>query len=106
MEEMRKQMEARREEFKGRAPGMPGKLMFSTSSGSFDPNTGTAWSSRRYSDGDTSVTETMRRHKGHELHIVERISLHGSNLVYKHEVTGPGNIHDEREITFKLPSSG
>jgi hypothetical protein len=87
MEEMRKEMETRRQEFgQGRAP-LLAKLSFGTSFGSFDPKTGTASSSHRYLDGDTSVMETMRRHKGHELHIIERISLQGSNLVYKHEIT-------------------
>jgi hypothetical protein len=63
MEEMRKEMETRRQEFgQGRAP-LLAKLSFGTSSGSFDPKTGTASSSHRYLDGDTSVTETMRRHK-------------------------------------------
>ncbi len=54
-------------------------------------------------DDDTFVQETLRNHKGHELKVVERIRLEGSRLIYKHAITGPGDKHDQREITFDIP---
>jgi len=53
-------------------------------------------------DGDTYVVETHRSVRGHELTIVERLRVDGESLIYKHEVTGPGGKHDEREITFDI----
>jgi len=54
-------------------------------------------------EGDTFIHETMRNHRGHELKVVERIRAEGKHLIYKHEITGPGDKHDEREITFDIP---
>jgi hypothetical protein len=59
-------------------------------------------SSRQYLEGDTIVTETMRRQKGYELRVIERVREDGQRLIYKHEVTGPGEKRDEREIVFDL----
>ncbi len=55
-----------------------------------------------YWEDDTCVTETLRRHKGHELRIVERIRIADGLLSYKHEVRGPGEKHDEREMLFDI----
>jgi hypothetical protein len=54
-------------------------------------------------DGDTYVVETYRGLHGHELTVIERIRLDGQRLIYKHEVTGPGDKRDEREVVFELP---
>ena len=50
----------------------------------------------------TLVTERHHHYKGHELAIVERIRIDGDRLIYNHEVTGPGDKHDEREIRFEI----
>ena len=44
----------------------------------------------------------VRRHLGHELTVSERIRVDGQRLIYKHEITGPGEKRDEREIVFDL----
>ena len=69
----------------------------------YDPSRGTASSSFTYWDGGTFVTETLRRHKGHEFTVTERIRVEDNRLIYKHEITGPGKKHDEREINFEIP---
>jgi hypothetical protein len=46
--------------------------------------------------------KTHRSVRGHELTIVERLRVDGEHLIYKHEVTGPGGRHDEREIAFEI----
>ena len=57
-------------------------------------------------EADTLVVETHRHHLGHALTIVERLRLDGERtLVYKHEVTGPGNISDSREIRFDVEAA-
>src|SRR5437867_4804284 len=53
-------------------------------------------------EGATFVQETLRNHKSHELTIVERIRAEADRLIYKHEVRGPGDKPDEREVTFDL----
>ena len=53
-------------------------------------------------DGDTYVVGTHRFMRGHELTVIERIRVERQRLVYKHEITGPGEKHDEREITFEI----
>jgi hypothetical protein len=68
----------------------------------YNPDTGVGSSSFHYWEEDTSVTETMRRYKGTELSVIERIRLDGQRHIYKHEVTGPGDKRDEREIVFEL----
>ena len=47
----------------------------------------------------------MRNHKSRELAIVERILVEGDRLIYKHDVRGPGDKHDEREVIFNIPLS-
>jgi hypothetical protein len=45
----------------------------------------------------------MSRYKGTELSVIERIRIDGQRLIYKHEVTGPGEKGNEREeIVFDL----
>jgi hypothetical protein len=34
--------------------------------------------------------------------VIERIRVDGQRLIYDHEITGPGEKHDQREIVFKL----
>jgi len=34
--------------------------------------------------------------------VSERIRVDGQRLIYKHEITGPGEKRDEREIVFDL----
>jgi hypothetical protein len=53
-------------------------------------------------DGDTDIYETVHHHAAHQLKVIERIHLDGQRLIYKHEVTGPGDKRDERQITFEL----
>ena len=55
-----------------------------------------------YLDGDTLVAETHRYKDGHELAIVERISIQDEHLIYKHDITGPQGKRDERGIVFDL----
>jgi hypothetical protein len=55
--------------------------------------------------GDTFISEVTRNHRGHQLQIVERICVDGSRLLYKHEVTSPGNKRDEREVSFDIPTA-
>jgi hypothetical protein len=98
---LRKRMEERRLEMTQKLkPGTIGG--FGVSSG-YDPTRGSGSSSFNYWDGDTFVAETRRHHQGHELTIIERLQLQAAKqLVYKHEITGPGGKRDEREITFKI----
>ena len=56
-------------------------------------------------EGATFVQETLRRHQGHELKIVERIRIEGPRLFYKHEVLGPGGTREEREVIFDFGES-
>jgi hypothetical protein len=56
-------------------------------------------------EGDTLIRETMRNHWGHDVKVVERIRIEGGRLVYKHEVLGPGDKHDEREVVFNIPQN-
>ena len=104
VEEMRQRMrqrmdERRREVMQRQRPGMIGGF---GGSGNYDPDRGSASSSFSHWDDDTFVTETLRRHKGHEFTVIERVRVDGRHVIYKHEITGPGGKHDEREITFDL----
>jgi hypothetical protein len=36
------------------------------------------------------------------LTIVESLRVESERVIYKHEVTGPGGQHDEREVTFEV----
>jgi hypothetical protein len=102
VEEMRQRMQQKMEErhrevIQRQRPGTIGGF---GGSGNYDPDRGSASSSFSHWDDDTFVTETLRRHKGHEFTVVERVRVDGTHLVYKHEITGPGDKHDEREIHF------
>jgi hypothetical protein len=59
-------------------------------------------SSFEHSESDTFVHEILRNHKGHEVTVVERIRVAGDRLIYRHEVVGPGDKRDEREVVFDL----
>ena len=78
----------------------PGTIGGFGGSGNCDPDRGVASSSFSHWDDDTFVTETLRRHKGYEFTVIERVRVDGTHLIYKHEITGPGEKHDEREIHF------
>jgi hypothetical protein len=68
----------------------------------FDLDRGSASSSTSGWDDDTFVVQTYRQHQGHELMVIERIRVDSQRLIYKHEITGPGDRRDEREIVFDL----
>jgi hypothetical protein len=53
-------------------------------------------------EGDTLIVQTYRQHQGHELMVIEHIRVEGSHLIYKHELQGPGDKRDEREVVFDL----
>jgi hypothetical protein len=95
---MRQHMENGRQEMMQRQ--RPGTVAGFGGSRNYDPNREYGSSSFSHWDGDTFVQETLHRHKGHEFTVVERVRLDGTQLIYKHEITGPGDKHDEREIHF------
>ena len=96
----RKRMEERRTEWKQRQ--RPGTVAGFGGGSNYNPDTGVGSSSFHYWETDTFVAETLRRHKGHEVTVIERIRLDGDHLIYKHEISGPGGKRDEREIVFEL----
>jgi len=98
-EEMRMEMRKRMEE---RLPKRPGTLGGFGGSGSYNPNTGSGSHRLDYWDGDGFVVQTYRQHLGHEIMVIERIRVDGQRLIYKHEISGPGDKRDEREVTFEL----
>jgi hypothetical protein len=102
VEEMRQRMRQRMEERRRAAMQRqrPGTVGGFGGGGNYDPDRGVASSSFSHWDGDTFVEETLRRHKGQEFTVVERVRVDGTHLIYKHEVTGPGDKHDEREVHF------
>jgi hypothetical protein len=71
--------------------------------GGYNPDTGAASYGFSHWDGDTFITETLRRHKGHEFTVIERVRVDGQRLIYRHEIIGPGDKRDEREIIFDTP---
>jgi hypothetical protein len=93
--EMRQRMEERQKGRRGLINGFAGR-------GNYDPARGSASSSTSSSEDDTFVAQTYRQHKGHELMVIERIRLDGKRLIYKHEVIGPGDKRNEREVVFDL----
>jgi hypothetical protein len=97
---MRQRMDERRLEVMQRQ--RPGTVAGSGGSGNYDPDRGVASSSFSHWEGDTFVAETLRRHKGQEFAVVERTRIDGKHLIYKHEITGPGERHDEREVVFEI----
>jgi len=104
VQEMREQMRQRMEERRLGAiqRQKPGTIGGFGGHGRYDPDRGSASSSFSHWDDDTFVTETLRRHKGHEFTVVERVRVDGTHLIYKHEITGPGDKHDDREIMFDV----
>lgn len=104
VQEMRQRMRQRLEERRLGAieRQKPGTIAGFGGRGNYDPDRGSASSSFSHWDDDTFVTETLRRHKGHEFTVVERVRVDGTQLIYKHEITGPGGKHDEREIAFEI----
>jgi hypothetical protein len=101
---MRKRHQEHREEAGKRmiAQQRPGTISASGGSGSYNKTTGSGSHGMSQWDGDTFVVQTYRQHLGHELIVMERILLDGDHLIYKHEVTGPGEKRDEREVVFDL----
>jgi hypothetical protein len=61
-------------------------------------------SSREGWEDGTYIRETVRNHWGHDVKVVERIRIEGGRLIYQHEVLGPGDKHDEREVVFNILS--
>jgi|SRR5438093_1204133 len=98
--DMRKRMEERRLEVMQRQK--PGTVGGFGGTSHYDPAKGAGASSFQYWEKDTYIQETHRRHLGHELTVSERIRVDGQRLIYKHEITGPGEKRDEREIVFDL----
>src|SRR6476469_6282021 len=88
LEEMRKRMEQRRTEVMQHQK--PGTIAGFGGAVSYDPTKDVAHFSASHWEDDISITETLRRHKGHEIAVVERIRVDGQRLIYKHEVVGPG----------------
>ena len=70
---MRQRMEERRQEVMQRQ--RPGTIGAFGGSSNYDPDRGSASSSFSHWDDDTFVTETLRRHKGHEYTVVERVRV-------------------------------
>jgi hypothetical protein len=99
-QQMRKRMDERRLEMMQRQK--PGTIAGFGGTSNYDPTKGAGASSFNYWDGDTYIQETYRRHLGHEFTVIERIRIDGQRLIYKHQITGPGEKRDEREIIFDL----
>src|SRR5258705_5196060 len=72
-ERARQRWDERRQEMAQRQK--PGTLSGFGGSGRYDPERGVASSSFSHWDGDTFVTETLRRHKGHEFTVIEQIRV-------------------------------
>lgn len=98
-ERMQKNMDARR--LKALQLHKPLKMTGFVGSGNYDPSQESASGSFSHWHGDTYVTETFRRHRGHEFTVTERVRVQENRLIYKHEIRGPGEQHDEREINFE-----
>jgi hypothetical protein len=89
----------RRQEFAQRQK--PGTLSVFGGGSRYDSERGVGSASFNHWEGDTFVVETLRRHKGHEFTVIERIRIDGSRLTYKHEILA-GDKRDEREIVFDV----
>jgi hypothetical protein len=107
METIRKRHEQHREEMKKRIATQqrPGTISGFGGSGNYNPTTGSGSHGMSHWEGDTFIAQTYRQHQGHELMVIERIRVDGQRLIYKHEVAGPGEKRDEREIIFDLPQA-
>lgn len=80
-----------------------GTIAVSGGGSGYDPTHGSGSSTFHYWDGDAFVEETHRFHQGQKLITIEHLRLEpGKQFIYKHEVTGPGQKHDEREIVFPI----
>ena len=104
METMRKRHEQHREEVRNRmlAQQRPGTVSGFGGGGGYNPKTGSGSYGMSHWEGDTFIVQTYRQHQGQELMVIERIRLDEAQLIYRHEVTGPGDKRDEREIVFDL----
>ena len=80
----------------------PGTFAGYGGGGGYNPDTGAASYGFTHWDGDTYITETLYRHKGHEFTVIERMRVEGAHVIYRHEITGPGDKRDEREIVFDI----
>src|SRR5215813_11822618 len=96
METMRKRQEQHREEVRNRmlAQQRPGTVGGFGGGGGYSPKTGSGSHGMHHWEGDTLIVQTYRQHLGHELMVTERIRVEGQHLIYKHEVTGPGEKRD------------
>lgn len=101
MQSMRQRLEDRREVIRKHNEGKH-RITGFIGAGNYDPTRGAASSGMSGWDGDTHVIQTYRQHQGHELMTIESIRVDGERLVYKHEVTGPGDKRDEHEVVFDL----
>ena len=106
MDAMLKHLDERRAEMQKRVEERtkrPGTISGFGGSGSYNPLTGSGSHSFSYWDADGFVVQTYRQHQGHDMMVTEHIRIHDQQLIYKHEITGPGEKHDEREISFDIP---
>ena len=95
----RERWDERRQEF---AQGQkPGTVSVFGGARRYDSERGVGSASFNHWESDTFVAETLRRHKGHEFTVIERIHIDGSRLTYKHEILA-GDKRDEREIVFDV----
>jgi hypothetical protein len=99
-DEMRQRMKERRTQVMQRQK--PGTFAAFGGGGNYDAAKGVASSSFSHWEDDWYVTEVLRRHHGHELSIVERVRVDGHHLIYRNEVSGPGDKRDEREVVFDV----
>ena len=103
---MKKRFEDKRLEMRlrleARLAQRAGVIIGSGSKAGYEATRGSGSSSMDQWEGDTYVVHTYRHHQGHEIMVAERLAVDGKRLIYKHEVTGPGNKHDERESVFEL----
>ena len=104
MAAMRKKHADHREEMRQKmiAHQRPGTIGGFGASGNYNPATGSGSYGMSQWEGDTFVVQTYRQHQGHELIVIERIRIDGRQLIYKHEVTGPGPKHHESDVTFEI----
>jgi hypothetical protein len=104
METMRKRNEQHREEARKRmaAQQLTGTISAFGGSSNYNPTTGSGSHGMSHWEGDKLIVQTYRQHQGHELMVIERIHVDGKRLIYKHEVQGPGDKRDEREVVFDL----
>jgi hypothetical protein len=76
----------------------PGTIAGFAGGGNYDPAKGLAYSSHSHWENDWHVHEVLRP----PLKIVERTRVDGQRLIYRHEVQGPGDKRNAREVVFDL----